>query len=277
MIDREQVISKLKRDIVFFSSGKASMFALSIIQHLSELIKNDGVLCDEYECIHWSKVFKSGHTTFDSLLETITTLKNNGGYAVCILYPDDLYYPNGDTNGRNSYIARNNVIFEYGLCCGMLGINRTMYAFCESANGIACNRPSDIHDVKGFQYKWDDSINGPELRSSEILAYDMFNAMFKANDRIKNQDLISIDENCDNVVNVVNKTLSIPIVIRMNKQKSMRAPLYIGDSQKEKESEPGTGGSQIRFPNDAHSQPNPEQNKNNLRFPQPLTTGVKSE
>ena len=79
-------------------------------------------------CLLWSDrgVFHNGESTLASLEKLANEIYAYGeqkkmGYAVFVLTPDEIV----NMRGKEYYIARDNVLFEYGLFLGKLGHDRT--------------------------------------------------------------------------------------------------------------------------------------------------------
>lgn len=168
------------REILFLSSGKAKNFADNIRQILSDRIQNNALLRGEYDCLSWDnrRLFKKSHTTFDSLLDYAQWLRYSDGYAVCVLYPDDILFKDGDKNGKPYYVPRDNVIFELGLFYGTLGKGKTFFLCCDSANKKIVHNPSDLNGVMSFRYHWDNDANSPSKDAAKDLAVQLYDAIY---------------------------------------------------------------------------------------------------
>lgn len=172
---KKPAITNFKREILFLSSGKAKEFANKVRHELLDRIQNTELLKDGYECICWDnrRVFKKNDSVFHNLLEYAQRLKQSDGYAICVFYPDDILYRDGDENNSRLYVPRDNVIFELGLFYGVLGKNNTYFLICNKANGIILHNPSDLDGISGFTYNWDDSGNSPAKGEERELAVNL--------------------------------------------------------------------------------------------------------
>lgn len=179
MNDNQAFIASYTREIVFLSSGKAKGFADKVRLQLSDLIQNDPLLRNEYDCISWDnrRFLKKSYTTFYSLLKYAQWLQLSGGYVICVLYPDDILHKNADNKANPYYVPRDNVIFELGLFYGALGQDNTYFLFCNSANDITVHNPTDLDGVGNFRYDWDNNTDSPAKNTERLLAIDLFNAI----------------------------------------------------------------------------------------------------
>lgn len=169
---KQSLIISFKREILFLSSGKAKDFANKVRQELLDHIQRDELLKDGYDCICWDdrRVFKKNDSLFYNLFEYAQRLRQSDGYAICVLYPDDILYRDGDENNSRAYVPRDNVVFELGLFYGVLGRNNTFFLICDKANNINIHNPSDLDGISGFTYKWDNSSNSPAKNEEKELA-----------------------------------------------------------------------------------------------------------
>jgi hypothetical protein len=84
--------------------------------------------------------FTSGESTLKSVTEAIE--KADG--SIFVIAEDDLLYINKDTAKKPEFTARDNVLIEWGLSCGLLGSEAT--ALCVFGN------PRIPSDLKGINY-----------------------------------------------------------------------------------------------------------------------------
>lgn len=91
----------------------------------------------------WTQgVFGVGQATLQSLID----ITNKHDFAILVLTPDDVK----TSRGSSSPVPRDNVIFELGLCAGILGIGRAFFVYDRS---IELRLPSDIHGITPSTYE----------------------------------------------------------------------------------------------------------------------------
>jgi len=97
----------------------------------------------------WNQgVFGVGQVT----LESLVAAANQNDFAILILTPDDVK----TSRGSSSPAPRDNVIFELGLCAGILGIGRTFFIYDRS---LSLDLPSDLLGVTPATYEPHESGN----------------------------------------------------------------------------------------------------------------------
>ena len=106
-------------------------------------------LCDELVMLWGSKVrakiwntdiFNAGDMTADAILRTAKEVD----FAVCLMTPDDEVTCRDETY----MVPRDNVIMEYGLCCGVLGGSRAILLVDDTANLKLPTNVSGITQVR---------------------------------------------------------------------------------------------------------------------------------
>lgn len=128
----------MKTKIVVFSSVEGLKLAKAIQRDL---------YTDKFSCKLWTNnFFKLSSTTLDSL----RTIGNSYQLAVIVLSPDDCIVSRED----KFMVPRDNVIFELGLCVGMLGMDRTIIV---QPNDLKL--PSDLGGVTPCKFYPDDDID----------------------------------------------------------------------------------------------------------------------
>lgn len=143
-------------------------------------------------CILWSDrgVFRNGESTLASLEYLADEMYACGnpqkmGYAVFVLTPDEKV----TMRGKEYYIARDNVIFEYGLFLGKLGHARTFVLVPPTNLG---NGLPDFHmltDLSGITTKWYKSFtqNANSTQAQDALESVAF-SIFQDISEIENQN-----------------------------------------------------------------------------------------
>ena len=110
----------------------------------------DSELCKYgIKCTLWEEdgVFLLGRATIENLCKKGMELRNNNGYALMIMTPDDEVKIRGETK----YAPRDNVIFEMGLFLGYLGRERTYCVFPSNKN---IKLMSDWSGITNATYKY---------------------------------------------------------------------------------------------------------------------------
>lgn len=128
----------MKTRIVVFSSVEGLKYAKAIQRNL---------YTDKHSCKLWTNnFFKLSSTTLDSL----RSIGNGYHLSVIVLSPDDCIM----SRAEKYMVPRDNVIFELGLCVGMLGIERTIIV---QPNEVKL--PSDLDGVTPCKFYPDDDID----------------------------------------------------------------------------------------------------------------------
>ena len=97
----------------------------------------------------WNQgVFGVGQVTLESLVATA----NQHDFAILILTPDDVK----TSRGSSDPAPRDNVIFELGLCAGILGIGRTFFVYDRSKD---LGLPTDLLGITPATYEHHGSGN----------------------------------------------------------------------------------------------------------------------
>lgn len=109
-------------------------------------------------------LFPSGKATLESLVQTVTQCD----FAILLLADDDLQQV-GDQPVHRA--TRDNVLFELGLCYGLLGRDHVFFFFSNSAD---FRMPSDLVGITGYPIAFDQGIvksdKGPTITAcSQIL------------------------------------------------------------------------------------------------------------
>ncbi len=90
---------------------------------------------DDFECFLWNDgVFKHNH----GILETLLTSASLFDFGLMVVTKDDL----SDVRGKLEFTPRDNVLFEYGLFLGRVGLDRA-YMICEKGVKI----PTDLKGI----------------------------------------------------------------------------------------------------------------------------------
>jgi hypothetical protein len=113
---------------------KSRIFLGSSADNLGVLNRVAGLLSDVGECILWTKAFVQNRSNLDSLMRQ-TKLSD---FSIMLAMKNDLLLKKNEIHD----VARDNVIFEFGLFLGSSGINRS-YLLAE--DGI--NLPSDLDGI----------------------------------------------------------------------------------------------------------------------------------
>lgn len=124
-------------------SALINIFIISSSEAI-ELAKAVSTNLDGYNTTIWDRsVFLPGETPVGSLVKSI----GRNDFAIVILSPDDLT----KSRGTNYASPRDNVIYEFGMCTALLGIERTIYLFPKSP---VVKIPSDINGINGIPYNY---------------------------------------------------------------------------------------------------------------------------
>ncbi|MDE6697174.1 MAG: nucleotide-binding protein [Muribaculaceae bacterium] len=90
---------------------------------------------DDFECFLWNDgIFKHNH----GILETLLTSASLFDFGLMVVTKDDL----SDVRGKLEFTPRDNVLFEYGLFLGRVGLDRA-YMICEKGVKI----PTDLKGI----------------------------------------------------------------------------------------------------------------------------------
>lgn len=123
-----------KKPSVFVGSSAEGLDVAEAVQQL---------LDRECEVQVWTQgVFGVGQTTLQSLVDAA----NLHDFAILVFTPDDVK----TGRGSSSAVPRDNVIFELGLCAGIIGIGRAFFVYDRS---IELGLPSDLHGITASTYE----------------------------------------------------------------------------------------------------------------------------
>ncbi len=122
---------------IFIGSSKEALSITEAIQENLDYAAN---------CICWTQgIMDLSHSTLESILETL----NSVDFAIFVLTPDDALRLRG-----NEYsVARDNVIFEFGLFTGRLGRNRCFLVAPRAVENF--HIPSDLLGITMADYDED--------------------------------------------------------------------------------------------------------------------------
>src|SRR6185295_18291374 len=145
----------------------SSSEGLKYAEILSDLLKEN----KEFEVVLWTNgPFKLGFTT----IETLEEIKDLFDFSIFLFYPDD------KLNFRSKKLksVRDNVIFEFGLFAGSIGIKRT---FALVPTNIEIKQPTDLLGVTfaTYTYKKNDENIGETLKSGLTKIIDAINSLKK--------------------------------------------------------------------------------------------------
>lgn len=121
--------------------------------HLAEAVASN---LQSFNVFIWNLyVFKPGETAVESLTKTIS----ESDFSIVLLTPDD------EIRSRNlqQQAPRDNVLIEYGLSIGLLGVKRTFYLYEKDSN---VKIPTDIIGINGVQYSKVHSEDQTEIANS---------------------------------------------------------------------------------------------------------------
>ena len=119
-----------KIKLIVFSSFENIKMAEEIQERFHDSVRNS-----KYSCKLWTDdFFKLSSQTLGSL----QSIKVDVDFAIVILSPDDDVV----SKGENLKSPRDNVIFEAGLCIGILGLERTIIVDCDNIK-----LPSDMRGL----------------------------------------------------------------------------------------------------------------------------------
>ncbi|RYY91036.1 MAG: hypothetical protein EOO15_00410 [Chitinophagaceae bacterium] len=113
---------------------KPKIFIGSSATNLPTLEKVQAILADVGECVPWTNAFEQNRSNPDSLVLQTKLAE----FSVMLAMKDDLL----EKKGVSYEVARDNVIFEFGLFLGSAGLNR---AFMLVEEGI--NLPTDLDGI----------------------------------------------------------------------------------------------------------------------------------
>lgn len=139
-----------ERSVFIGCSSQGLKHAEALKNEIDSELKRQG---SDIECMLWNEedLFELSYTTIENLVEIAKTLKGNG-FAVMLLTPDDKVVINkGVGNEKDSFAARDNVIFELGFFMGVLGRERV---YCVYPENKALRIPSDWNGVTNAQYHY---------------------------------------------------------------------------------------------------------------------------
>jgi 4-hydroxy-2-oxoheptanedioate aldolase len=141
------------------SDRKAKSFIGSSTEGLGIARAIQTELEHDYDVEIWtqSEVFGLGRSTLESLEDAVC----NYDFGVFVFTPDDAI----TMRGKDSSVARDNVIFEAGLFIGKLGRDR---AFIVRPRGADMQIPSDLNGITVADYA---IARVPDIGSSTILRY----------------------------------------------------------------------------------------------------------
>ena len=147
----------MEKNIVFLGSSSTSKwFAREIV----------GRLGTEVTMVPWfdPESFPSGTATLESLIETVAGCD----FAILLLADDDLQQVSNQPVHR---ATRDNVLFELGLCYGLLGRDHVFFFF---SNSTDFKLPSDLAGITGYPISFSQSAvkydKGPIIAAcSQIL------------------------------------------------------------------------------------------------------------
>jgi hypothetical protein len=140
----------------FIGSSSESLNIANAIKHS---------LSGEIDCTVWTdRFFKLSRTT----IETLSTEVDNFDVGIFVFGEDDAL----SSRGASFSVTRDNVLFEYGLFCGRLGLQR---AFVVRAKSKALKWLSDLEGFTVAQYDEDVAKTSPDV------------AVKKACDQIRNE------------------------------------------------------------------------------------------
>lgn len=117
------------------SSSEGLLYARAVAAHLAPFCRV--TLWD-------AGVFEPGNYTLEDLARAV----RDHDIAVLVCTPDDLVTKRGTVE----HAVRDNLIFELGLCCGLLGRRRT-FPFVPA--GVPLAWPSDLNGLTNVRYPWD--------------------------------------------------------------------------------------------------------------------------
>lgn len=140
---------------LFIASSKEGLEYASAFK---QLLSDHFTFLDlDITCVLWSDrgIFRNGESTLASLEHIATELYACGnqqemGYAVFILTPDEKVI----LREKEYYIARDNVIFEYGLFLGKLGHTRTFVLVPPTDLGDGLPSFHMLTDLNGITTQW---------------------------------------------------------------------------------------------------------------------------
>lgn len=130
------------------SSSEAQFCALYFMDILDAVLKQANL---NIECILWRDAEEFSVLNDATLTRLISLGQREIAYSIAFFTPDDL----STSRGQSQIIARDNVLFEYGLFLGMLGEKRSFAIIPQDEKGRnSIKLPSDIGGVTLPRYKF---------------------------------------------------------------------------------------------------------------------------
>ena len=160
------------KEVFIGCSGEGLVYAQKLKELLNKRLQKYNI-----RCILWNDdgVFPVGKTTIESLYKKACELKNNEGYAIMLMTPDDKI----EFRGQVRYAPRDNVVFELGLFLGFLGRNRT---YCIAPFNNQIKMMSDWFGVTNATYKF---ARRPKAESVEERLNSAVNRIVKTIDGVE--------------------------------------------------------------------------------------------
>ncbi len=155
------------------SSSEAQFCARYFMDILNAILKQANL---SIECILWRDAEEFSVLNDATLMRLISIGRREITYSVAFFTPDDL----STSRGQSQIIARDNVLFEYGLFLGMLGEKRSFAIIPQDEEGRNLIKlPSDIGGVTLPRYKF------KGFDCTEYSQQDFFNAAISIVSAIK--------------------------------------------------------------------------------------------
>lgn len=135
-----------EKKLFIASSSMYLNYALALKDSLNEALK---ALSLNVRCALWKDpdVFLPGHSVWDTLVNL------NPAYALALVTPDDT----AKIKAKDYVMARDNVIFEYGLFVGKLGRDKTFFVTPDNEPNL--RTMSDLLGVVTIEYQFSPSAD----------------------------------------------------------------------------------------------------------------------
>lgn len=146
----------LSKTLFIVSSSEFPIYRLQFKDSLNTMLKH--LSLDYIECLSWRDdgVFKQGY----SFLDTLVKMPPN--YVVVLVTPDDTAV----IKGKEYIIPRDNVVFEYGLFLGKLGLDKTFFVTPKNTPDLQIM--SDLKGISTVRYRFSPNA-GPDQAKEDLL------------------------------------------------------------------------------------------------------------
>ncbi len=130
------------------TSSEGQYCATFFMEVLDAILKQAGL---DIECVLWREARGFSALNDATLTRLVAIGRDEIAYSIAFFTPDDL----STSRGQSQIVARDNVLFEYGLFLGMLGGKRSFAVVPQDEEGRnSIKLPSDICGIGLPRYKF---------------------------------------------------------------------------------------------------------------------------